>query len=175
MAVSETHDVPQILRLNNLGPIHDVRYSRIKHNSCAPETRTDIIKDIISWCMDSSPGVPSIYWLSGMAGTGKSTIAYTICKQLARDQKASRLGASFFCSRQSLAGRDRRNLIPTVAHELALQLPHFRRALLDSKVDANPPQLRDHLNSLLIKPWNMSIGDRTQIPPLVVVVDALDE
>ncbi|KAJ7450405.1 hypothetical protein FB451DRAFT_1052296, partial [Mycena latifolia] len=147
----------------------------LERDGCIEGTREEVIKNIISWCKDPSPGIPGIYWLSGMAGTGKSTIAYTICNHLAKDRMASRLGASFFCSRQSVSGRKRRNIIPTLAHELALELPRFRRALLDSKVDANAPQLKDHLDSLLIKPWDASIGDREGLPPLVVVVDALDE
>ncbi|KAJ7111940.1 quinon protein alcohol dehydrogenase-like superfamily [Mycena epipterygia] len=168
-------DDTEVIRLNGLRPSQDVRYATLQRESCIEGTREEIIKDIISWCKDPTPGTPAVYWLSGMAGTGKSTIAYTICEQLADDGRASRLAASFFCSRQIEAGRQRRNIIPTLAHELALELPRFRRALLDSRVDANLPPLKRHLDTLLLAPWDASIGDRVGLPPLVVVVDALDE
>ncbi|KAJ7501569.1 WD40 repeat-like protein [Mycena galericulata] len=165
----------EVLRLDKLKPIQEVRHTSLQISSCAKGTREDIIKSIISWCKDTSYDIPGIYWLSGMAGTGKSTIAFTVCEQLHGDGKASRLAASFFCSRQSEAGRKRSNIMPTIAHDLALGLPRFRRALLDAQVDANPPALKYHLKDLLVDPWDISIDDREGLPPLVVVLDALDE
>ncbi|KAJ7306244.1 WD40-repeat-containing domain protein [Mycena albidolilacea] len=165
----------EVSRLHNLRPIFEARYGGLDRNTCTPGTREDIIKDIISWCKDTSRGAPSLYWLSGMAGTGKSTIAATICQKLDEDGDASRLATSFFCSRQSEAGRKRSNIIPTIAHGLALRLPRFRRAVLDAQLDANPPELKHHLRDLLTQPCDMSIGDREGLPPLVVVIDALDE
>jgi hypothetical protein len=87
-----------------------------------------------------------------MAGTGKSTIAATICQKLDDDRDASRLAAFFFCSRQNEVGRKRGNIIPTIAHALALRLPRFRSAILDAQLDADPPLLKHHLRDLLIKP-----------------------
>ncbi|KAJ7501560.1 WD40 repeat-like protein [Mycena galericulata] len=165
----------EVLRLDKLKPIQEVRHTSLQISSCAKGTRKDIIKSIMSWCKDTSDDIPGIYWLSGMAGTGKSTIAFTVCEQLHGDGKASRLAASFFCSRQSEAGRKRSNIMPTIAHDLALGLPRFRRALLDAQVDANPPALKYHLKALLVDPWDNSIDERKGLPPLVVVLDALDE
>ncbi|KAJ6529712.1 WD40-repeat-containing domain protein [Mycena capillaripes] len=131
----------EVSRLRDLRPIFGVRYGGLQRDTCIGDTREDIIKDIISWCKDTSTGSPSLYLLTGMAGTGKSTIASTIGEQLSGDGDASRLAASFFCSRQN----------------------------------ANPPLLKHHLRDLLIKPWDVSIGDRESLPPLIVVIDALDE
>ncbi|KAJ6583515.1 hypothetical protein DFH09DRAFT_273013 [Mycena vulgaris] len=141
---------------------------------CVGDTRKAVIEDIISWCKDTSPDRP-VYWLNGMAGTGKSTIAYTICKKLESDGDASRLGASFFCWRQTAAHHQQENIIPSIAHELALKLPRFRQALLESKVDDNLPSLDKYLDMLLITPWVASIDDHQGLPPLLIVVDALDE
>ncbi|KAJ7150705.1 WD40-repeat-containing domain protein [Mycena filopes] len=169
----------EVLRLNNLRPIQEVEYPTLERKppvkACVAGTREDIVEGIISWCKDTSDDVSPVYWLSGMAGTGKSTIAYTVCERLAKDDKASRLGATFFCWRQLDAGRKRRNIIPTLAHQLALELPGFRRALLDAKVDAKPPPLETHLDSLIIRPWSDSVKHHLGFPPLVIVVDALDE
>ncbi|KAJ7720468.1 hypothetical protein DFH07DRAFT_784405 [Mycena maculata] len=175
-AVKESIDVT---RLNSLRPIKEAKYPTLERKPpvkpCVPGTREEVIQDIMSWCKDTSTDSPAVYWLSGMAGTGKSTIAYTICEQLVNGGQASRLAASFFCWRQSEAARKQRNIIPTLAYNLALQLPGFCQALLESRVDADPPSLKNHLETLILKPWDAAVHDRSGLPPLVVVVDVLDE
>ena len=69
------------------------------HVICHPATRVDLRRQIQDWALQ--PQSKSIFWLSGMAGTSKSTISWTIAKWLT-DQ--SRLGvvefkASFFFKR----------------------------------------------------------------------------
>ncbi|KAF2818070.1 hypothetical protein CC86DRAFT_435377 [Ophiobolus disseminans] len=63
-----------------------------EHNArCLPNTRTELLDAITTWA--NNKGSKPIFWLSRMAGTGKSTIARTVAKLFAsRDQ----LGASFF-------------------------------------------------------------------------------
>ncbi|KAJ7612228.1 hypothetical protein FB45DRAFT_693251, partial [Roridomyces roridus] len=63
---------------------------------CTPETRKELLDKLEKWAVDKSPNTSPIFWLSGMAGTGKSTVAYTLCKWL---QGHKQFGASFFCSR----------------------------------------------------------------------------
>jgi hypothetical protein len=69
---------------------------------------------------------PACFWLNGLAGTGKSTIAQTFAETSFADGK---LGASFFCSRDF---EDRSNLqaiFPTLAFQLAHQEPLFRKGV----------------------------------------------
>lgn len=48
-----------------------------QHDSlCLPDTRVDIQNEITAWSEDAHD--KTIYWLSGVAGTGKSTIARTV-------------------------------------------------------------------------------------------------
>jgi thymidylate kinase len=56
-----------------------------------------------------------VFWLNGLAGTGKSTIATTICERLDKKQL---LGASFFISRQQADTRDASNIVRSIAHGL---------------------------------------------------------
>jgi Mrp family chromosome partitioning ATPase len=63
-----------------------------EHNArCLPNTRTALLHDIAKWAQDKDG--KSVFWLSGMAGTGKSTIARTIAESFANH---GQLGASFF-------------------------------------------------------------------------------
>ena len=48
---------------------------------CTPGTRVRILDDITTWAKDNSPESPNVYWLFGLAGSGKSTIAYTIARR----------------------------------------------------------------------------------------------
>ncbi|KIK53720.1 hypothetical protein GYMLUDRAFT_109289, partial [Collybiopsis luxurians FD-317 M1] len=68
---------------------------------CTEGTRIDILKTIKDWVVDTSDCTPPVFWLRGMAGMGKSTIAYSICDHFDNQDEGHRLGASFFCSRQT--------------------------------------------------------------------------
>ena len=110
-----------------------------------------------------------IFWLNGLAGTGKSTIAQTVAERTFAD---GRLGASFFCSR---GFEDRSNLyliFPTLAFQLAQRYPDFRALLiplLQSNPDVVHESLRDQMQILLIEPL------RSTHISTVIVIDALDE
>ena len=61
-----------------------------------------------------------VYWLKGVAGCGKSTIAQTFAE---RSAARKQLVASFFCSRDFPDRRNLRLIFPTLAHDLAYQHP----------------------------------------------------
>jgi hypothetical protein len=69
------------------------------HRTCHPATRVDLLRQVQDWAQQ--PQSKSIFWLNGMAGTGKSTISWTVAKWLT-DQGHLGLvdhGASFFFKR----------------------------------------------------------------------------
>ncbi|KAK3614818.1 hypothetical protein LTR22_027657 [Elasticomyces elasticus] len=77
---------------------------------CLEGTRTQLLDQIGAWTED--PASKCIFWLCGMAGTGKSTISRTLSHTLNKD---CRLGASFFFKRGE---RERSNaglFFPTIA------------------------------------------------------------
>ena len=53
-----------------------------------------------------------VHWLSGMAGTGTSSMAHSLCDFL--DEKEI-LGASFFCARSDTILSDPTRIFPTIA------------------------------------------------------------
>jgi hypothetical protein len=134
-------------------------------------TRVDVLKQLMSWA-DGSGEIKSVFWLSGMAGTGKSAIARTMCEKMAG---AGLLGASFFISRTAAERRDTSNIVRTVVHHLAHTQPHLRphicTVLRDSPLVADEG-LRSQLRTLVAEPFvRASQLDR----PVVVVIDGLDE
>src|SRR5947209_9640352 len=56
----------------------------LEHRACHPGTRRELLEKIDRWA--EHPTSRSIFWLNGMAGTGKSTISYTVAKRLNQDK-----------------------------------------------------------------------------------------
>ncbi|KIK66543.1 hypothetical protein GYMLUDRAFT_118121, partial [Collybiopsis luxurians FD-317 M1] len=141
---------------------------------CTPGTRVQVLEEIKAWAMSSDPNSPSAYWISGMAGTGKSTIAMSTC-QILRSQNI--LAGSFFCSRQIAECRDYRRIIPTLCYQLAKVSYAFEAALgasltKDSDVVYKEPSKQ--IEHLLMEPWE-KITRIINRGPLIFIIDALDE
>jgi hypothetical protein len=126
-----------------------------------------VLDAIESWSAD--PNMSPVYWLNGLAGTGKSTIAQTIAERIFAD---GRLGASFFCSRDFKDRRDLHYIFPTLAFQLAHKYPEFRSILvplLQSNPDVAHESLCSQMEMLIVGP--LASSDIST----VIVVDALDE
>ncbi|CUA67694.1 putative WD repeat-containing protein alr3466 [Nostoc sp, PCC 7120] [Rhizoctonia solani] len=143
----------------------------VERGMCTPGTREPQIAFLLDWVRDPSAG--RTCWMNGMAGTGKTTIAYSVCSQLEKD---SQLGASFFCSRAIQSCCQVKNIIPTISYQLARFSLLFRRALdkvLQSHPDVQTRALSIQYKKLLVEPMQES---QLSLPTdVVVVIDALDE
>src|SRR5882762_11459379 len=64
----------------------------------------------------------SVFWLDGVAGTGKSTIAQTVANHYHRTKQ---LGASFFCSRDDADCSNIGLVFQTIAFQLSAFSPAF--------------------------------------------------
>ena len=134
---------------------------------CLRETRTTVLDEIVLWSNDFN--MPPVYWLNGLAGTGKSTIAQTIAESIFAD---GRLGASFFCSRDFNDRRSLHYIFPTIAFQLAHKYPKFRSILiplLQSNPDIGYESLFNQMRMLIAEPLS------SLLISTVVVIDALDE
>ena len=153
--------------LNSIQPTADAGYSSGNRQGCLRGTRRDILLQLEYWLKDEQDH--RIFWLNGLAGTGKSTIAQTFAKICFAD---GNLGASFFCSRDFEERSNIQAIFPTLAFQLAYQYPLFRKELLQV-LRANPNIRKESLCSQLEK---AIIGPfkTTQIPTLIII-DALDE
>jgi len=149
---------------------------------CTPGTRERILDNITKWAKDSSSESQTIYWLFGLAGTGKSTIAFTLARrfELAVNTDTTALGGNFFCSRQFEETKQAKRIIRTIVYHLALVCKPFANALTHcGRFDTIHRDVRTQLEDLLVRPWNESESDRLadpSTPPYyLIVIDALDE
>ena len=134
---------------------------------CLRGTRKEVLRDIQYW-LTSGLG-QRVFWLNGLAGTGKSTIAQTFAETTFTDGK---LGASFFCSRDFEDRNNLQRIFPTLAFQLACQYPDFRKELLrvlKKRPDVGQESLCLQMEKLIVGPLKAS-----SIPTLIII-DALDE
>jgi hypothetical protein len=147
--------------------------SRENEPHCLPDTRTDLLRQVIEWGTNHRDNC--IFWLDGMAGTGKSTIARTVARTF-YDQ--GRLGASFFFSRGrgDLAKTDK--FFPTLAIQLAKVSSYLRRYICEAiaeNEDIGQQVLHDQWKQLVLRPLSRLKDDQISSSPLILVIDALDE
>jgi WD40 repeat protein len=163
-----SHDVDVLASLKPVGSaLYD---SRSAPSGCLENTRTDVLDKLLSWADESSQRM-SIFWLAGLAGTGKSAIAKTFCERLARPHT---LFASFFASQSSADCRDPFNIIHTFAYELAIAQPAFCShiiSVLRSHPHIHERPMKEQIERLLADCFAGQLDGRT----VVLVIDALDE
>ncbi|QGA15960.1 hypothetical protein EYB26_003627 [Talaromyces marneffei] len=148
-------------------------FDRALDSICHPETRIDLLHQIKEWA-ENRQG-KSMFWLKGMAGTGKSTISRTIADALNREGK---LGASFFFRRGE---RDRSSvamLFTTICAQLLVKIPSLV-AHVETAVDADPnlsdKSMGEQFEKLIYQPLSRIQRHHTEVSHLVIVIDALDE
>jgi hypothetical protein len=163
-------------KLRELKPVFSARYdSRESPDGCLKETREDVLHAMHSWLASPSSRSSSlpIFWLTGLAGTGKSTIIKTFCERIRSND--GYLLASFFASRKSAERRDPYAILRTFAYDLAITNHRIRSHVLSalrSPQDITQQRmcvLVDHLLAGPIK--NAQLHGQT----IVLAIDALDE
>jgi hypothetical protein len=147
------------------------------HNSpnapspCSEGTREQLIADIFAWFDNVDSSCEHVFWLNGLAGTGKSAVARTFAD---RARKQGRLAATFFFSRNLAETRQPSAIIPTIAYQLALHLPSIRPlicAALDADRHVRDRDIVAQAETLLEPVSRTAISDG----PFLVVLDALHD
>ncbi|KAJ2926045.1 hypothetical protein H1R20_g11047, partial [Candolleomyces eurysporus] len=157
-----------------LGRVEGAEYSNAKRGpGCIPGSRVSLLSMLLVWATDRSS--PHLFWLSGLAGTGKTTVSKTLCSQL---KNRGLLGATFFCTLKESDKMDVYLIIPTLARILAQKRPQFGDALeeiLESDDSCENPtemELKDQYLKLILLPAQKTFASDEL---LVLAVDALDE
>ena len=102
-------------------------FDRQQDPTCLPDTRVDLLQEIYDWA--DGQDKRCIFWLNGLAGTGKSTIARTVAHRYF-DQK--RLGASFFFSRGGGDVGHASKFFTSFAVQLARNVPQIQGFISDA-------------------------------------------
>jgi len=145
----------------------DASYLSGNRQGCLRGTRKGVLQEIEHW-LDGEQE-QQIFWLNGLAGTGKSTIAQTFAERMFAGGK---LGASFFCSRDFADRNNLQAIFPTLAFQLAYQYQLFRDEMLQTLKacpDVTQESLCSQMEKLIVGPLKA-----TNISTLIII-DALDE
>ncbi|EGX44911.1 hypothetical protein AOL_s00173g12 [Orbilia oligospora ATCC 24927] len=153
---------------------------------CHPETRKELLKQIKDWAQD--PDGKCIFWLNGVAGTGKSTISRTVA-QLFNDDDDIQLGASFFFKRGESNRDNAFRFWTTIAVQLTRNIPGlvpYVQNVIQEEPDIATKALEKQFRTLVFHPLEKLIeansssaapeeNNNRALVPLVFVIDALDE
>ncbi|KAG8699936.1 hypothetical protein FRC08_005024 [Ceratobasidium sp. 394] len=159
------------LRYSAAAQYHSSESEGLRRNGCAPNTRTDLLHQLQNWARYKN--FERIYWLNGRDGTGKTTIAYSLCEYL---ETTGMLSASFFCSRQLPICRDASRILPTISYQLALCSRPFRWAvsyILERNPDVYNQPIHEQFKKLIVIPLHKV--RHTFLSDAIVVIDAIEE
>ncbi|KJA20262.1 hypothetical protein HYPSUDRAFT_103657, partial [Hypholoma sublateritium FD-334 SS-4] len=150
---------------------HDA-LARLYSPRCQGGTHTAPLNDIITWINAPAGSKAPIMWLNGKPNTGTSTVAQTIADKCA---DAKLLLASFFFSGSDDTG-ETRNLLPTIAYQIAIKNPVLRSAV--GQAVENDPLIFERnpdiqMQSLIMEPLVAANLDPSTFPRLVII-DGLD-
>ncbi|RPA82949.1 hypothetical protein BJ508DRAFT_81699 [Ascobolus immersus RN42] len=140
--------------------------------TCLENTRVAVLSEIRDWI--DGDDKRSIFWINGMAGMGKSTIARTIAQEY---NAGGKLLSSFFFYRGSGTASGGAKFVSTIAFDLARKSKAARGHILqtvteDSKITRK--SLADQWRQLVLVPL-IEMDDNSVASLLLLVVDALDE
>ncbi|KAJ6479786.1 hypothetical protein C8R45DRAFT_832730 [Mycena sanguinolenta] len=138
---------------------------------CAPGTRVEIQKAILEEWLSPQPGTKErIFWITGIAGSGKSTLSATLANNLRK--KGIPVAAQFFISRNVPETIDPNNVIPTIALQLADFSPAAARMIEATLKDGLPGSQEEQIRELLLAPIQEICKSCNRV---VILIDALDE
>ena len=139
---------------------------------CLPKTRVELLRHIYTWA--DGRDERCVFWLNGLAGTGKSTISRTVAHKWFKD---GRLGASFFFSRGGGDVSHARKFVTSIATQLATNVPRLYQFICNAIIqysDITNRSLRDQWHLLVLEPLSKLDGNNCRAS-YVLVIDALDE
>ncbi|KAJ5722922.1 vegetative incompatibility protein HET-E-1 [Penicillium malachiteum] len=139
---------------------------------CLSTTRSELLDDISAWIEHDNE--KKVFWLTGMAGTGKSTVARTVARKY---YDRGQLGGSFFFSRGGGDLNSSNKLFTTLAWQLAIKIPSTKRHVCEA-VRANEDiitlSLHDQWERLIINSLSQ-MNSQTSPTTILFIIDALDE
>ncbi|KAJ7915367.1 hypothetical protein B0H13DRAFT_2000557 [Mycena leptocephala] len=140
--------------------------------ACHPGTRSKILDQLRRWSVNTSSEAPSLLWLHGTAGAGKSAIAQTFAGMCNQD---GRLGGSFFFKCSHPQRGTWHGVFATLAYQLAMFSPDFC-APIQKTIEADKLLVGKALSVQFNKLFVLAFKEVTSLQRLpVIVIDGLDE
>ena len=136
---------------------------------CAEGTRLELLEYIQQWLLPQPSNAERIFWVTGIPGSGKSTLSATIVENLRENDTP--VSAQFFISRNVPETIDPNKIIPTIAQQLA-SFPTAARVLKRALKNGYPAKRGEQVTSLLLDPIRELCHSRDVV---VILIDALDE
>ncbi|KAK1838447.1 vegetative incompatibility protein het-e-1 [Colletotrichum chrysophilum] len=160
--------------------VEEARYGSADFDNspkCEKGTRAGILQKISQWASEYT--AKPFFWLTGPAGTGKSSIARTFAESFESDE---RLVAGYFFKRGEQGRNDIARLLPTVAAQLIdKKIPGFKDCLWKSlngldKDAVERKGLKFQFEQLLLQPLkDLPPSSTFKSTKVVIIIDALDE
>lgn len=174
--------IDQESKLKELCPSLKAHYRTGEDQMCLEGTRAELLGNLKDWLqhfkslpLDAANLLHRLFYLYGLAGSGKSSVANTIAQWI--EQEGFYLSC-FFCKRDDPELSDPRKVLPTLAFRVAQHHGEYRAALVGmlNKGSASAGVLSGDIDKqydLLFK--DLLKGIRAPPRSHVIVVDALDE
>jgi len=155
-----------------LGRLKDVKTTYAWDLCCMEGTRKSLLEQIITWATNGleQTGGRNTYWIYGLPGIGKTSLAHSICASL---HDKEQLAGAFFCRRDDQELRDPRNILPTLIRKLAILFPPFRSIVAEC-LRNDPNVAPESMRPILFLEFIRKLP-RLPKKTLVFVIDALDE
>jgi hypothetical protein len=141
---------------------------------CMEGTRKAVITQAENKILDALESSDR-FWINGVAGSGKTTLATSIVDKL---RSRGVIVATFFCKRDEAERRNPRRILPTLAHQLCLALPQYRKHLAEAlsiNIQKQIPQPADPAKQLSLFIVDPLLAAGLDNGPVVLLIDALDE
>jgi hypothetical protein len=167
--IDASYATTELLKL--LAPVKTAFHDRAGAPApCLEGTRVQLLEDVARWMADTND--KTVFWLTGVAGTGKTTVAKSIADMASKDKY---LVVTFFFSHASADRRDHTKVVPTLAYQLARDArlrPHIVAAI-DSDKDVATSSTAVQVKRLLLD--GLGAPSSLHEDRILIVLDALDE
>jgi hypothetical protein len=137
---------------------------------CMKGTRQSILDEVTAW-VSNGLGQSNTYWIYGLPGIGKTSLAHSICKTL--DDRNQLIGA-FFCQRDDTNSSEPRNILPTLIYKLAKISSTFQTRVAE-RLRSKPNLTTESMDNTQFLDFILSMPDQPNEHSRAFVIDALDE
>lgn len=132
------------------------------HRECLEKTRGEWIEEIVTWALSDSDQV--VFWMRGIPGCGKSTVAQTIAHH---PRIQPHLVSHVFFKRETTRRHD---VLKLISYKLADSNADLALAIA-ARLGKPRSNLLDAFRNLILEPLNEVSVDT----PMIIILDGLDE